>query len=47
MEKKTKYITISTSEEIYNKLKEQAEKDRRPLAQFVGLLVVDSLEGKR
>lgn len=47
MEKKTRYITFSISESDYNKLKEKADKDRRPLAQFVALLVVDSLEGKR
>lgn len=47
MEKKTRYITFSICESDYNKLKEKAEKDRRPLAQFVALLVADSLEGKK
>lgn len=47
MEKKTKYITFSISENDYIKIKEKADKDRRPLAQFVALLVVDSLGGKK
>lgn len=47
MEKKNKYITIATTETIYNQLKEKADKDRRPLAQFVALLVVDSMEWKK
>ena len=46
MEKKTKAITITLTETVYNKLKQQAEKERRPLAQLVALLVVDSLEAK-
>lgn len=47
MEKKTRYITFSICESDYMKIKEKADKDRRPLAQFIALLVVDYLEGKK
>ena len=47
MEKKTRYITFSISESDYNKLKEKAEKDRRPLAQFVALVVADWLQAEK
>lgn len=43
--KKTKYVTFSLCEEDYNKLKQQAEKDRRTLANYITLLVLDYLGG--
>ena len=47
MEKRKNNITIALTDAIYAKLKEQAEKERRPLAQYVALLVVDSMEGTK
>lgn len=46
-EKKTKTICFTLTESEYNELKERATADRRPLAQFVGLLVVDCLEAEK
>lgn len=47
MSKRNQYITLAFSENDCKKLKEKADKERRPLAQFVWLVVVDYLEGKK
>ena len=46
-EMRNKNITIAMTQTQYDELKKRAENDRRPLAQFVGLVVVDYLEGKQ
>lgn len=42
-EKKSRALTITLTESDYNKAKEQAEQERRPLAQLLGLVVSDYL----
>lgn len=47
MEKRSQNITLAFSDNDYKKLKAKADKERRPLAQYVWLIVVDSMEGKK
>jgi len=47
MEKRKNNITIAVSDCEYKKLKAKADKERRPLAQFVWLVISDYLEGKK